>query len=113
MAPSRTASAFLAASRASSVKGDPVASIDAYPQFIVSKQTSILTLYSCIGTHTTKQVVLKVDAEVITTLLNDTQDLIQKVQSVLRSFSKPVSHRKMLLTLRASAVTYDSEVSIS
>lgn len=79
MAPSRTASAFLAASRASSVKGDPVASIDAYPQFIVSKQTSILTLYSCIGTHTTKQVVLKVDAEVITTLLNNTQDLTTKI----------------------------------
>lgn len=66
-----------------------------------------------IGTHTTEQVVLKVEAEVIAALLNDAQDLITEVQSVLRSFLKLMSRRRMLLTLRASAVTYNSEVSIS
>jgi hypothetical protein len=41
MAPSRTASAALAAARASSVKGEPVASIEAYAK----KRKPLLALY--------------------------------------------------------------------
>jgi hypothetical protein len=69
MAPRRTASAFLAAVRASSVNGEPVASMEAWN----SQQLS----FGCVDrvyTHTTKQVVLQIESDTAG-LLDDTEDL--------------------------------------
>lgn len=72
MAPRRTASAFFAALRASSVRGDPVASIDAY-RVLVSNWPKKCRFE--IVTYTTEQLILEVEGSIVTALLDDAQDL--------------------------------------
>lgn len=66
MAPRRTASAFLAASRASSVMGEPVASIEALGR----RQPMRLANGRIEHTHTAQQMILEVEFDLRSFFLN-------------------------------------------
>ena len=70
MAPSRTASAFFAASRASSVRGTPLASIEAY--LYLSECSGSM----CLVTYSSEQMILKVELDVLALFLYNLEDLL-------------------------------------
>lgn len=78
MAPRRTASAFLAALRASSVSGVPgnfsvlVASMEAYGVISTMEPGVVVE-----QTHATKELLLKVELDVRSLFLDNSQDLSQ------------------------------------
>lgn len=73
MAPSRTASAFFAALRASSVKGSPCASIEAW--LYLSK----CSFPVCLVTYSSEQMILEVEFDVLALFLYNLEDLLGNV----------------------------------
>jgi len=69
MAPRRTASAFFAAVRASSVNGSPVASIEHC--VCLSRSARLVQWY----TYSAQQVGLEVELDILAALLDDLEDL--------------------------------------